>query len=69
MTRIAILEIETVNSLREDTSTCGFSCSTRSMKEVGMSDSVVSEAISEDSTDAILSDNRIPILGTILGVE
>ena len=39
------------------------------MKEVCMSHAVVCECIAEDGLDAILSDDRVPILGAILGIE
>ncbi len=57
VTGIAILEIETIHSLREDTSTCRLSCSTRSMKKISMIDSATYETIFQDSSDITLSDN------------
>lgn len=69
MTGIPILQISTIDSLSEDTSAGCFSCSTRSMKEVGMIHSISSEAISEDGRDVILSDDTVPIMGAVGSIE
>jgi hypothetical protein len=69
MTGIPISEIDTIHPLGKDTRTRRLTRSTRTMKEVCMSHAVVCECIAEDSLDAILSDDRIPIPRTILGVE
>lgn len=69
MTGIPILEICTVNSFGEDTRTGSLSCSTRTMKEVGMIDSISSEAISEDRRDVVLPDDTVPVMGSVGGIE
>ena len=69
MTRIPILEIATIDSLSEDTRTGSLSCSTRTMKEVGMIDSISSEAISEDRRDVVLPDDTVPVMGSVGGIE
>jgi hypothetical protein len=69
MTGIAILEVETIDSLREDTSTRRLASSARSCEYIRMSDSIMDEGGSEYPRDSILSDNRVPISGAIGGVE
>ncbi len=69
VTWVTIPETQTIDPLREYTSTRRLTCSTRTMEQVRMTCAIMCEAIFEDSFDTILSDNRIPIPRTILGVE
>ena len=69
MTGISILEVGTVHRLSENTSTRRLSRSARSMKEVGVSNSIKFEGISEDRRRIVLTDYRIPIFRAIGGIE
>lgn len=69
MTRIPILEIRTIDSLSEDTGTRRLSRSSRSMQEVGMIDSIRPETISQNRRDVVLSDDTVPVMGSIGGIE
>ncbi len=69
VTGIPILEVCTIHSLREDTSTRRLACSTRSMKEVSMIDSISSETIPEDRRNVVLAYDGIPIMWTVGCIE
>ncbi len=69
MTWISILEIGTVDSLCQYTSACCFSCSARTRKNVGMSNSVHLERIAKYRRNHILSDDRIPVSRAVFGIE
>jgi hypothetical protein len=69
MTWIAITQVSTIDSLREDASAGCLTRSTRTMKEVCMPHTVVGECTTEDGLDAVLSDDRVPVSRAVLGVE
>lgn len=69
MAWISVFEIRTIDSLGEDTSGRGFTRSTRTREDIGVSDSVGREARAEDSRDGVLSDDRVPISRAVFGVE
>ena len=69
MTWISILNVCTIHSLCKDTSTRCLTRSTRSMEEIGMSDAISLEAISEYSRDVVLADDRVPVFWAIFGIE
>ena len=69
MAGIPILKIRTIHSFCKDTSTRCLTRSARSMKEISMSDTIGLEAISEYSRDVVLSDDGVPVMRAVEGVE
>lgn len=66
---ISIVDIDTIDSLCQYSSGRGFTRSARTREDIGMSDSVGREARAEDGRDGVLSDDRVPISGSVFGVE
>jgi hypothetical protein len=69
MTRISIIHASTIDSLCKDTSAGCLSCSAGTMKEVSVSYAIVFESILENLCSVMLSNDRIPISGTIFCIE
>lgn len=69
MTRISFAHISTVDRLREDARTRRLSCSTRTMKEVGMTHAPTLDAISQYLRDVFLTDDRVPVFWSIFRIE
>ena len=69
MARVSILQIFAIDSLREYASGRRLPSSTRTREDIGVSDATLDEGSAQDSRDRILSDDRVPVAGTILGIE
>ena len=69
MAWISILQIETIDSLREDTSRRRLTRSTRTRQDIGMTDTTLDQRGAEYCRDGILSDDRVPVFGPVLSIE
>ncbi len=69
MAWITILQIETIDSLCEDTSGGSLAGSTRTREYIGMTHSILDERSTEYIRDGILSDDGVPVTGAIFGIE